>query len=83
MTNKTYEHRDKLGRIINIDDFVATASRNMLTVGKIVKLNPKMVQISIIDPQKCSYRDTVNKYPDDTVIIKSPDVSLYLLKNSS
>jgi hypothetical protein len=80
---KNYGHRDKLGRIISLDDFVATPSQNYLLVGKIVKLNPKTVQIKIIDPSVCHHGITINKYSMDTAIINSPDVSLYLLKNSS
>jgi hypothetical protein len=39
------EHRDKLGRLINIGDFVAFPDRNSLEVGVVKKLNPKMIGI--------------------------------------
>ncbi len=81
---KNYGHRDKLGRTISLDDFVATSGHNNLLIGKIIKLNPKTVQIKVIDPQNGYYNgSTINKYSMDTAIINSPDVSLYLLKNSS
>lgn len=84
MTNKNYEHRDKLGRLINLDDFVATSHHNTLTVGKITKLNPKMVQVKIIDPALNYYNGrSSNKYSNDVIIVDRSDVSLYLLKNSS
>jgi hypothetical protein len=81
---KNYGHCDKLGRTISLDDFVAIPDHDILLVGKIIKLNPGTVQIKVFDPQNDYYNgSTINKYSMDTAIINGPDVSLYLLKNSS
>jgi hypothetical protein len=77
------EHRDRLGRLIKIGDFVAAADNNRLSVGIVNKLNPKMVQYKTVNKEKYWHGRRVNKYPDDVVVIEGPDVSIYLLKNST
>lgn len=81
--SKTVEHRDRLGRLIKIGDFIAAADNNRLSVGIVNKLNPKMVQYKTVSKEKYWHGRRVNKYPDDVVIVEGPDVSIYLLKNST
>ena len=45
MTKEVPVHKDRLGREIKIDDFVAYPSHNSLQFGKVVKLNNKMVGV--------------------------------------
>lgn len=75
---KTPEHNDKLGRLINLGDCVAYPDNNSLVLGKVVKLNPKMIGIEEVGnkrwPHKC------NKYPTDVVILDDSAVTMYLLK---
>lgn len=71
------EHKDKLGRLIKLGDFVAYPDRNSLAVGIIKKLNPKMVGIG-----RLKSKWSQNKYPQDIVLLEGPEVSMYLLKNS-
>ncbi len=66
------EHRDILGRVLNVGDHVAYPESNTMRIGKIEKLNPKMVKIQ--------GRWSVNKYPTDTVKLEGPDLVMYLLK---
>lgn len=80
---KTIEHRDQLGRLIKIGDFVAASDNNRLSVGIVNKLNPKMIQYKTVSKEKYWNGRRVNKYPDDIVIIEGPEVSVYLLKNSN
>lgn len=76
------EHKDKLGRIISVDDCVCYPVSNHLEFGKVVKLNPKM--IGIIELPQGKYGPTrSNKYPDDVVIVTGPEATMFLLKNSS
>lgn len=72
------EHKDKLGRLINLGDFVAFPDRNSLEVGIVKKLNPKMIGIGRIKSKW-----TQNKYPEDIIKVEGPEVSVYLLRNSS
>jgi len=80
---ETIEHRDRLGKLIKIGDFIAAADNNRLSVGIVNKLNPKMVQYKTVSKEKYWHGRRVNKYPDDVVIIEGPNVSVYLLKHSS
>lgn len=72
------QHKDKLGRLIRIGDFVAYPESNSLCVGTIVKLNPKMIKVARIN----KYRWESNKYPDDCVKLEQSDMTWYILKNS-
>ena len=53
------EHRDILGRVLEVGDFVAYPDSNMMKMGKIDKLNQKMVRVTT----GREWRSTVNKYP--------------------
>ncbi len=73
-------HKDKLGREINVGDFVAYPDRNSLEFGKVMKLNSKMVGVLPCITKYKQYRNT-NKYPADMVRLDSKDMTWYLLIN--
>lgn len=75
-------HKDKLGRVLAIEDFVAYPDRNSLAFGKVTKLNPKMVGIAKVS-KGGSWRDTTNKYSTDLVRLDAQDMTWWLLKNSA
>ncbi len=70
-------HKDKLGRVINVGDFVAFPQSNMLYVGKITKINPKMVKVLSLPKARSDY----NKYPEDVVRLEASDMTWFMLKN--
>jgi hypothetical protein len=75
------EHRDKLGRVIHIDSYVAYPSHNSLAFGRVIKLNNKMIKVVKVPAGK--YKDSgSNKYPHDLVLLEDRDMTWYLLKNS-
>lgn len=75
------EHKDKLGRPLALDDYVAYPSHNSLSFGRVIKLNNKMVKVIKVPPGK--YRDSgSNKYPHDMVKLEPKDMTFYLIKNS-
>lgn len=76
------EHRDKLGRVINIGDFVAYPSHNSLGLGKVVKINSKMIGL-IPAVSKRPVNSNTNKYPADLVRLEATDMTWYILKNSA
>jgi hypothetical protein len=76
------QHKDKLGRLIALDDFVAFPNHNGLSVGKIIKLNNKMVKILEIKKPTRYGASEYNKYPDDVVKLEQSDMTWYILKNS-
>lgn len=77
------EHFDRLGRKIEIGDFVVAAHNNRLSTGIVNKLNLKMIQYAMVSNERWARGRKVNKYPEDVVVIRGPEVSVYLLKNSS
>jgi hypothetical protein len=79
MPKEVPEHRDKLGRLLNVGDCVAYPSSNSLVVGIVKKLNPKMIGVSQLGEDR--WGDS-NKYSNDLVILDGPDVTMYLIKNS-
>ena len=80
MEKKQPIHKDKLGRSIELDDFVAYPSSNSLTFGRVIKLNNKMVKVVKVPAGK--YADSgSNKYPHDMVKLDPKDMTWYLLKN--
>lgn len=80
----TPEHKDKLGRKLAIGSMVAYAHGNGLYIGRIVKLNPKMIGVERVSSQNERWgRSTVNIYPNDMVLLEGADVTFYILKNSA
>ena len=78
---KVYEHNDKLGRLINVNDCVAYPDNNCLRIGKVVKLNPKMIGLEEVGGGQWPHKG--NKYPADVVVIDDAAVTMYLLKKNS
>ena len=78
MKNEIPEHKDLLGKTINLTDCVVFPYMNGLRIGTVTKLNPKMVQVKRVG-SKNSY-GKYNKYSKDLVIVDSQDVTMYLLK---
>lgn len=74
---KVPEHKDKLGRPLEVGDCVAyPGGNNILKIGLIEKLNPKMIKVKEF---KKSW--SANKYPHEAVKLDGPDITMYILKN--
>lgn len=81
MAKEVPVHLDKLGREIVLGDCVAVAHHNGLEVAKVVKINPKMVKVELLNVTKRTwYTGEYNKYSNQMVVIDSQDVTMYLLK---
>ena len=74
------EHRDKLGRLLKVGDCVAYPGSNTLMIGTVKKINPKMIGVAMLGKRGWG---PSNKYPEDCVLLEGPEVTMYLLKNSS
>ena len=70
------EHKDILGRPLEVGKCVAYAAGNSLYVATVVKLNPKMVKVKKAGTK---YNAEYNKYPKDLVVLEGADVTFYLL----
>jgi len=75
------EHKDKLGRLIGIGDFVAYPAYNSLEFGRVRKINNKMIGVYPVINKRYSDRNH-NKYPSDLVRLDEKDMTWYILKNS-
>jgi hypothetical protein len=76
MTKQPPEHKDILGRVLAVGDYIAYPDSNQLRIGKIDKLNPKMIRVNT----GRGWNPNINKYPIDTVKLDGPDLVMYLLK---
>jgi hypothetical protein len=76
-------HRDKLGRKIELENFVCYPSSNNLDIGKVVKITPKMVLVSRIPDKYRKWGGESRKYPCDLVLVEGKDVTMYILRNSA
>ena len=58
--NEIPAHKDKLGRLIQVDDFVCYPDGNSLQIGKVIKINPKMIKVNRIPDKRYRYTCDVN-----------------------
>jgi hypothetical protein len=72
------KHNDLFGQPLKIGDCVVYPSSNMMMVGTVVKLNPKMVGVKAVGTRNWG---PSNKYPTELVKVNGSEVTMYLLKN--
>jgi hypothetical protein len=60
---------------------VAYPSSNSLLIGRVVKLNNKMIKVVNVSAKTEWSRRGVNKYPQDCVVVDGAEVTMYLLKH--
>lgn len=75
MAKEIPEHKDVLGRLVEVGTYVAYSDANLMRIGKVEKLNAKMIKIATGRQWKTS----VLKYSKDTVKLDGPDLTMYLL----
>ena len=72
------QHKDMLGNDILVDDYVAFPSYNSLMIGRVVKINPKMIKVVKIGNK---WNWSINKYPVDIVKLPPEMVTFYVLSH--
>jgi hypothetical protein len=78
------EHKDILGRKLTVGDFVAVTIFNDLKIAKVIKLNPKMVKVKILDVKNNNwYRGEHNRYSEDMAIVDGMHLTAYLIRESA
>jgi len=75
MAKEAIEHKDILGRLIEVGDVVAMANHNSMAIAIVDKLNPKMIKV-----KRPNSTWAQNKYPQDLIKIDGPEAMVYLLK---
>ena len=83
MTKTAPQHHDKLGRAIQLETVVAYPFNNSLCIGRVIKLNNKMIKVVNVEARTEYGRRGINKYPEDCVTLEGADVTMYLLKRQS
>ena len=83
MKETEIKHYDVIGRPINVGDFVAVTIYNKLQIGQVIKLNPKMVKVKLLNVKTSNwYSGEHNRYPSDMALLDGEYLTFYLLKNS-
>ena len=86
MTTKTKQelvHKDIIGRTLKVGDFVSVVIYNRLEVAKVIKLNPKMVKVKILNVKtNLWYTGEHNRYSKDMALLDGEYLTLYLIKTS-
>ena len=77
------QHKDKIGQIIQRGDVVAFPQHRSLSIGIVIKINPKMIKIRQIKQKTRWDPPEYNKYPEDCVKLDCPEVSMYLIMVNS
>ena len=70
------EHYDIMDQPIAVGDAVACPNHNMLMIGFVKKINPKMIGVEFV-----GWRHHKNKYPRDLIKVDGAMATLYLLKH--
>jgi hypothetical protein len=76
------EHFDRLNNKIELGDVVVFPIANNLYIGRITKLNPKMVKVEEIKDKSSLWKREYNKYSVDIVKVPEKDAIVFLLKNT-
>ena len=74
------DHKDCLGRVVNIEDYVAFSHHNTLYVGKVIKVTPKQVRVI---PLLTDYRrdEGYLKYTAQCCLVGGPELTYHILKH--
>lgn len=80
MTKTAPQHHDRLGREIRMETVVAYPDSNSLCIGRVIKLNNKMIKVVNVEARSEWARRGNNKYPADCVVLEGADVTMYLLR---
>lgn len=76
------EHFDRLNNKVELGDLVVFPIANNLYIGRITKLNPKMVKVEEIKDKTSLWKREYNKYSVDIVKVPEKDAIVFLLKNT-
>jgi len=75
------EHKDIIGRTLNVGDFVSVVIYNKLQVAKIIKLTPKMVRVKMLNAHhNFWYNGEHSRYSSDMALLDGMYLTTYLIK---
>ena len=79
MAKTLVEHKDLFGQPLELGDCVVYPRSNIMMVGTVAKINPKMVGVKGVSAR---WGDC-NKYPAELVKVNGAEVTMYLLKKTA
>lgn len=82
MAKEEIKHVDLFGQELLVDDCVVYPASNTMQVGKVIKLNPKMVKVQSLGKKGWRGHES-NKYPTEIVKVQGTEVTMYLLRAQS
>lgn len=77
MAKESPVHYDRIGKLIELGDMVAVADYNGLMLGKVTKLNQKMIKVKRYPTGSRNYEK--NKYPRESIKLDPDDVAIHIL----
>jgi hypothetical protein len=80
VTKPPIQHNDLFGQPIEIGDCVVYPRSNLMMVGTVIKINPKMIGVKAVGGRNWG---SCNKYPTELVKVHGSEVTMYLLKAQS
>ena len=83
MAKEIPEHTDILGQPLTEGCHVAMSHHNQMMLGKIIKLNPKMLRIVPIGRKMYRSEEGYLIYGNQTVRLDGPDALAYILRASN
>jgi hypothetical protein len=81
MAKPTPVHLDRIGKVIELGDMVAVADYNGLMLGKVTKLNQKMIKVKRYPQGSRNYEK--NKYPRESIKLDPDDVAIHILQGGN
>ena len=75
------QHLDKFGDPVQVGDMVVYAGMafNELSIGRVEKLNPKMIKVSQL--KKNGWQTAKSRYARECMLIDQSRVTMYILKS--
>lgn len=80
-TTPAPDHRDFFDRTLAVNDYVVYPSHNIMMVGTVTRLTPKMVLVKALGSGP--WRKESRKYPQELVQVSGPEVTMYVLKKTA
>jgi hypothetical protein len=82
MAKKPVEHKDLFNHTLEVGMAVVYSQYNMLTIGHIIKINPKTVRVRKYTSQATRWQQESQQYPQDLIMISSADLTAWMLKGA-
>jgi hypothetical protein len=81
MIQQESHHHDRIGKTVEVGDIVAVADFNGLMLGRVTKLNKKMIKVK--RHPATSRASERNKYAKDAIKLDPDEVAFYLLSGGT